>query len=73
MNDKNFISQAKSALKAKYEKFDWFRGAGIALSGSDFHLRLNVASTIDKNNLPDTFWGIPVDIIVIDKISARDI
>lgn len=73
MDDKNFISRAKDALRSKYEKFDWFRGVGIAPGEPNFHLRLNVASTADKDKLPNTFWGIPVDIVVIDRISARDI
>ena len=66
------LQRAKRSLLKKYGECGWFHGVGIVPSGDGPALRLNVdrEERVDEE-IPDTYYNIPVHIVRISGYKTR--
>lgn len=67
------LRRCKADLQARYGDRPWFRGVGIAPSGSDLVLRLSVdpAAAGAGEEIPREYRGHRIDIVYIGGYERR--
>ena len=58
-------------LHKKCAGYDWFTGVGIVPAGDGLGLRVTAMHAPGHDQIPQTYYGYPVEVVVIEKLLPR--
>lgn len=67
------LRRAQRMLKKRCEPHDWFSGVGVAPASGSLGLRVNVKRRPSAGQVPSTYYGYPVEVVVMRRVSARQV
>ncbi len=66
------LKRAKRMLHKRYSNVQWYSGVGIVPADGGLGLRLTVSNEPKDWEVPKTYYGFPVEVVVIGRYSPRN-
>ncbi len=65
------LKRAKRMLHKRFSSADWYSGVGIVPADGGLGLRLTVSNEPNDKEVPKTYYGFPVEVVVMGRYSPR--
>ncbi len=66
------LRRAKRMLHKRFHGNAWYAGTGIIPVDSGLGLRITVSVEPTDRDIPETYYGYPVEVVVMPGYSLRD-